>query len=108
MATEAQIRVNLRNLSRHSFNDGGSAVAIYFVFIRVNSWLNTKIAHFESIYAKQTQFAEYANKRNLFNNNGLCQFTPAQPLQKQSQNKAKQSQFPKSQNVCKLSNNKEL
>ena len=38
-------------------------------------------------YAKQTQFTEYSNERKVCYNNGLCQFTPAQPLQKQSQNK---------------------
>ncbi len=44
-------------------------------------------------YAKQTQFAECPNTRKLCINNGLCQYTPTQPLQKQSQTNPIQSQF---------------
>jgi len=43
---------------------------------------------YESFIQKQTQFPGCSNKRKVCYNNGLCQFTPAQPLQKQSQNKA--------------------
>ena len=49
--------------------------------------LSRVLYKFTPFYAKQSQFAEYSNKRKTCYNNGLCQFTPAQPLQKQSQNK---------------------
>jgi len=44
-------------------------------------------------YAKQTQFAECSNKHKHCYNNGLCQYTPPQPLQKQSQTNPIQTQF---------------
>ncbi len=43
-------------------------------------------------YAKQSQFPDCSNTRKLCINNGLCQYTPPQPLQKQTQSKPIQSQ----------------
>jgi len=51
--------------------------------------LSRVLYKFTTFYAKQTQFAECSNERNFCHNNGLCQYTPSQSLQKQSQNKAK-------------------
>ena len=59
-------------------------------------------------YAKQTQFPEYPNTRKLCINNGLCQYTPPQPLAKQSQTNPIQTQFPKGQNERKFCFNKGL
>jgi len=41
----------------------------------------------------QSQFPKGQNERKLCINNGLCQYTPPQPLQKQTQNKPNQTQF---------------
>jgi len=47
--------------------------------------LSRVLYKFTLFYAKQTQFTECSNKRKHCYNNGLCQHTPPQPLQKQSQ-----------------------
>ena len=44
-------------------------------------------------YAKQSQFAGCSNERKVFCNNGLWLFSRFETAEKQTQNKAKQSQF---------------
>ena len=62
----------------------------------------------QPFYAKQSQTAECPNERNLCCNNGLCQFTPSQPLQKRTQNEPKRTQTQKVQNELNLIYNKGL
>jgi len=64
--------------------------------LATDNWrLNTSIDRTKKLnYAKQTQFTECPNERKLCINNGLCQYTPPQPLQKQSQSNPIQTQSP--------------
>jgi len=55
-----------------------------------------------TFYAKQTQFPENQNKHNSCPNKTLCQYSPSQQLQKQTQFKANRTQSPKPQNELNL------
>jgi len=58
---------------------------VHFRHFRHFSSLLTNDRTKKPFYAKQTQFAECSNEHKHYYNNGLCQYTPPQPLQKQTQ-----------------------
>jgi len=61
-----------------------------------------------TFYAKQTQFPTRRNEHNSCPNKRLCQYSPSQMLQKQTQFKANRTQFTKPKNELKLLYNKGL
>jgi len=61
---------------------------LYFLLSAIVALHLSRVLYkFTPFYAKQSQIAECSNERNFCHNNGLCQYTPSQRLQKQSQTK---------------------
>ena len=86
------------SLVRHSFSEGGSIQyresSIEYPVSRIQNRVSSIEYRESSIqrtkrvnYAKQTQFTGCPNVRKCCYNKVLCQYTPPQPLQKQSQSK---------------------
>ena len=99
--------ISLRNQRNLRLKNSCQFVSIFFVPLCL-SGISTTVEdslQIHPFYAKQTQFTKCSNKRMLSISNGLCQFTPVQPLQKQSQFKPNQTQYKANQSQNKANTN---